>query len=136
MTFLLGLVAGLILGWVVEWVIDWQFWRPEASETAENERQLRTELKQAQNELTVLKAALSEQTKPVSNQLPDHLEEIDGISPEYANRLRGAGIANVADLADATPETLRNAIGAEAWQAADTESWVAQAQTHQPSKGK
>lgn len=136
MTFLLGLVAGLILGWVVEWVIDRQFWRPEANETAENERKLRTELKQAQNEISVLQEQLSEQPKPVSHQLPDLLEEVDGISPEYAHRLRSAGITNVSELADATPETLRNAIGAEAWQAADTESWVAQAQTHQPSKGK
>ena len=68
---------------------------------------------------------------------PDDLEEIDGIGPVYAASLSEAGIENFADLAAATPEDLRAAIGAEAWQTTDTESWVAEAQRriNQPSKG-
>ena len=138
MTFLLGLVAGLILGWVVEWIIDWQFWRSEADEAAGHERQLRAELQQAQGEITALQEQLARQFNPVSERQLERLEDVDGIGEDYAHRLRDAGISTISDLAVATPEALHDAIGADAWQVADTESWVAQAQAqnHQPSKGK
>ena len=78
MTFLLGLVAGLIIGWVVEWIIDWQFWRSEADETLENERQLREELEQAQKEITALQERLTQPKQPDRDQLrPDGPDKTD-----------------------------------------------------------
>ncbi len=133
MTFLLGLVAGLIIGWVVEWIIDWQFWRSEADESVTQERQLRQELGQAQAEIFALKQQLTG-PEPSSS---ENLEVINGISPEYAQNLRDAGMVSLADLAASTPDQLRRALGAEAWQAANTEAWVAAAQSklNQPEKG-
>lgn len=133
MTFLLGLVAGLIIGWVVEWIIDWQFWRSEADETADSERQLREDLRQARNEIAALQQQAAQKNEPAS----DDLEEIAGIGPEEARRLREAGVVTFADLANATPDALRAAIGADAWQSANTEAWVAEAQSriNQPSRG-
>lgn len=133
MTFLLGLVAGLIIGWVVEWIIDWQFWRSDANESVARERQLREELELAQAEITALK----QQTAGAQTPVYDNLKVINGIGPEYAQRLRVSGIVTLADLAAATPEQLRSAIGADAWQTANTEAWVAAAQSKldQLSKG-
>lgn len=133
MTFLLGLVAGLIIGWVVEWIIDWQFWRSDADDAVSQERQLRTQLDQAQAEIAALKQQVAGNTPSAS----DNLEVINGIGPVYAQRLQDAGIVTLADLAAATPEQLHDAIGSEAWQTANTEAWVAAAQSklNQPNKG-
>ena len=145
MTFLLGLVAGLIIGWVVEWIIDWQFWRSEADETLDAERQLREELRQAQDEIAALQQQMAQESQPLSDDSAndhaddpaDDLDEIDGIGPVFAHRLRQAGIVTFADLAVVTPDALRSAIGAEDWQSANTEAWVAEAQSriNQPSRG-
>lgn len=132
-TFLLGLVAGLIIGWVVEWIIDWQFWRSDADESVAQERQLREELGRAQTEIAALKKQLVASDPPIAAAL----EVINGIGPEYAQSLFDGGIVTLADLAAATPEQLRNALGAEAWQTANTETWVAAAQSklNQSKKG-
>ena len=78
MTFLLGLVAGLIIGWVVEWIIDWQFWRSEADETLEGERQLRENLKQAKDEIAALQEMLAQSDGPGRSPVrPESHDETD-----------------------------------------------------------
>ena len=56
----------------------------------------------------------------------DDLQEIYGIGPTFARRLRAAGVDSFAELASLTPEEAREKAKAEAWQA-DTAGWVAQA---------
>ena len=56
------------------------------------------------------------QTKPVSI--------IDGIGPVYEERLNGAGIRNVAELARAGPDLVAEAAGVSANRARD---WITQA---------
>ncbi|MFO7925104.1 MAG: alpha/beta fold hydrolase [Halobacteriota archaeon] len=54
----------------------------------------------------------------------DGLEEIDGIGPAYAERLRRAGTETVADLAEAEPDALADAAGVPANR---LEGWIEQA---------
>lgn len=56
----------------------------------------------------------------------DPLEQISGVGPTYARRLRAAGVKTFAQLASRTPEELREIVGAAAWQA-DPASWIQQA---------
>jgi predicted flap endonuclease-1-like 5' DNA nuclease len=57
----------------------------------------------------------------------DRLEEIEGIGPAYAKRLNEAGIYSFAQLAELTPERLREIIKPESWQKIEPESWLDQA---------
>lgn len=57
----------------------------------------------------------------------DRLEEIEGIGPVYAKRLNEAGLFSFWQLAEQTPERVREIINPEAWQKIDAESWIAQA---------
>lgn len=58
---------------------------------------------------------------------PDFLEDIDGIGPEYAQRLNQAGIYTFAQLVEAGPERLRQIIDPEKWQKIEPEKWIAEA---------
>jgi predicted flap endonuclease-1-like 5' DNA nuclease len=58
----------------------------------------------------------------------DNLEVIDGIGPTYAKRLNEAGILSFAQLAELTPEQIREIIKPAAWQKIDAESWISQAE--------
>lgn len=57
---------------------------------------------------------------------PDSLQEIAGIGPVYARRLRKAGITTFRQLAMLPPERLREIARVERWQA-DVTSWIEQA---------
>jgi len=57
--------------------------------------------------------------------LPDDLTAIKGIGPTYARRLSEAGYTHYADLAQATPEALREITKAPPM--ADPEAWIEQA---------
>jgi predicted flap endonuclease-1-like 5' DNA nuclease len=57
----------------------------------------------------------------------DPLVDIDGIGLVYAERLKQAGIVSFWQLANMTPEQVREIIGPEEWQKIDTASWIAQA---------
>jgi predicted flap endonuclease-1-like 5' DNA nuclease len=58
---------------------------------------------------------------------PDHLEDINGIGEEYAQRLNQAGIYTFAQLVEAGPERLRQIIDPEKWQKIEPERWIAEA---------
>ena len=65
------------------------------------------------------------QAKVLAN--PDHLEDINGIGDEYAQRLNQAGIYTFAQLIEAGPERLRQIIDPEKWQKIEPESWITEA---------
>lgn len=52
------------------------------------------------------------------------IEEIDGIGPVFATRLKEAGMAHVADLATATPDSVAEAAGVSV---ARARTWIEQA---------
>ncbi len=58
---------------------------------------------------------------------PDQLEDIDGIGEVYAQRLNKAGIYTFAQLAEVSPERVREIINPEEWQKIEPESWIAEA---------
>ena len=57
----------------------------------------------------------------------DPLEKIEGIGPVYAKRLNEAGIFSFWQLAEQTPERVREIINPKEWQKIEPESWIAQA---------
>ncbi|MBE7552192.1 MAG: DUF4332 domain-containing protein [Anaerolineales bacterium] len=75
-----------------------------------------------QADLTDLEATLVH--RPVR---PDPLVDIEGIGPVYAQRLNEAGIFSFRQLAEQTPERLREIINPESWQKIDAADWIAQA---------
>ncbi|SRR5690554_1992887 len=68
-----------------------------------------------------------------SEEDPDPLEEITGIGPVFASRLREAGIRTFRQLATLPPERIREITKVQAWQAADVESWIEQARERSDS---
>lgn len=75
--------------------------------------------------------SLSQLAGVPARQIPprrDNLEVIDGIGPTYAKRLNEAGILSFAQLAELTPEQIREIIKPAAWQKIDAESWISQAE--------
>lgn len=59
-------------------------------------------------------------------QKQDDLQQIAGIGPSYATRLQEAGITSYAQLAELTPNELRDRIGLDYWRA-NVELWIKQA---------
>jgi predicted flap endonuclease-1-like 5' DNA nuclease len=60
--------------------------------------------------------------------LPDRMEEIKGIGPIYAKRLRAANIKSFEDLAASSPEQLEDILGKG--RLADYASWIEQARAY------
>ncbi|MCB0096632.1 MAG: DUF4332 domain-containing protein [Caldilineaceae bacterium] len=147
MQFWVGLIAGLIIGWIIEWVIDWYFWRQESLQALLNEgdhsqadaessddvdQSLHQELVAARQEIAELRRQLNEHAdeqlaSPVSVGAADALVRVNGIGRVYAERLNAAGIFTFAELAQASPEQLREIIQPADWQAVDFDSWIEQA---------
>ncbi|MCL4295638.1 MAG: DUF4332 domain-containing protein [Anaerolineae bacterium] len=75
-----------------------------------------------QADLTDLEATLIH--RPIRR---DPLVDIEGIGPVYAQRLNEAGILSFRQLAEQTPERLREIIKPESWQKIDAADWIAQA---------
>lgn len=126
MIFWLGLFAGLIIGWVIEWIIDWRFWRSEHNDSVDEESRLRRELESARLEINRLQSQL---TAPAASVAADQLQEIQGIGQVFAKRLNDAGIFTFAQLAELSPERLREIIQPQEWQSLDFAAWLAQART-------
>lgn len=57
----------------------------------------------------------------------DDFTQIKGIGPALAARLSAAGIYRYADLAEADPDELPDALGIQPWQKVEPEAWVAEA---------
>lgn len=55
---------------------------------------------------------------------PDPLDTIDGIGPTYKQRLNESGIYTFAQLADTSPELLKEITGVTRWDPAD---WISEA---------
>ena len=120
MIFVTGLIIGLIAGWVIEWVIDWFFWRRD-------DEQIRQQLAMCHERIKTLEAELAtkpQQTIPVKE---DPLEEIEGIGPVFAKRLKEGGIYTFQMLAQTKPNAIRDIIEPEEWQKVEPEQWVAEA---------
>jgi large subunit ribosomal protein L21 len=56
----------------------------------------------------------------------DDLTRINGIGKTFAERLNSAGIHTFAELANLTPEHIRNVTAMRPWQA-DPDDWIVQA---------
>jgi predicted flap endonuclease-1-like 5' DNA nuclease len=57
----------------------------------------------------------------------DPLIDINGIGPVFEQRLFDAGIVTFAQLAEQTPERLREIVAAQSWQDIDAADWIAEA---------
>ncbi len=57
----------------------------------------------------------------------DPLEDINGIGEVFARKLSAAGILTFAQLAETSPERIRDIIDPEEWQRIDPEAWVSEA---------
>lgn len=62
-----------------------------------------------------------------ANQKPDSLAEIRGIGTSFAKRLNDAGVYSYAQLAQLTPDHVREIVAAKKWHKIDPESWIAEA---------
>jgi predicted flap endonuclease-1-like 5' DNA nuclease len=96
------LIVGLLIGWLVEWVIDWLYWRRRRTTVP----------------------VVQEKTVTVER---ERLEDIFGIGPTYAKRLRAAGFDSFEKLAEASKDDLEMVVKKQDWQVADPASWISQA---------
>ncbi|HFB52151.1 MAG TPA: hypothetical protein ENJ48_00530 [Anaerolineae bacterium] len=150
MTFTTGIIIGLIIGWVVEWIIDWLFWRKRDTTDSAEVTRMQSDLldsdatiKQLQNRLAdsdATIASLRQQLAELSAKVAgrkDRLEMVKGIGAVFAKKLNDAGINMFEDLAQQTPERIREIIQPQEWQKVEPEMWIEQAKTfaEQAQKG-
>ncbi len=150
MTFTTGIIIGLIIGWVVEWIIDWLFWRKRDTTDSAEVTRMQSDLldsdatiKQLQNRLAdsdATIASLRQQLAELSAKVAgrkDRLEMVKGIGAVFAKKLNDAGINTFEDLAQQTPERIREIIQPQEWQKVEPEMWIEQAKTfaEQAQKG-
>ena len=81
---------------------------------------------------TVTLADDREGSPPAASSAADNLEEIRGIGPETARRLREAGIDSFERLASLSPSALRTIVGTTRW---DPEEWIVQAKQRKGARG-
>lgn len=104
------LVLGLLIGWLVEWTIDWFYWRSRIRPVAEENANLKEQIKI----LTAKKNKTSQlsKIKPTRDRAgKDNLQAIKGIGPVFSQRLNEAGITTFAQLAKLTPKELEEILG-------------------------
>lgn len=105
------LVLGLLIGWLAEWVIDWLYWRNKIRPVAEENANLKEQIKI----LAARKNKRSQlsKTKPSRDRAgKDNLQAIKGIGPVIAKRLNDAGVYTFEELAQITPDELEEILGA------------------------
>ncbi len=150
MTFITGIIIGLIIGWVVEWIIDWLFWRKRDATSGTDVARMQSDLldsdatiKQLQDRLAdsdatiaSLRQQLAELSAKVAEQ-KDRLERVKGIGAVFAKKLNDAGITTFEQLAQQTPERIREIIQPQEWQKVEPEVWIEQAKSfaEQTKKG-
>lgn len=154
---LVALLVGFLIGWLAEWALDLLRWRARAKwagfdlegriggevvrlESAEDgdytqiiagylekrdaeirELQAKVEAKEAQ--LDALQARFDEYVQTH----PDELTAIKGIGRIYQWKLRDGGINSYAQLAQTTPERIREILDVPAWRRIDPDGWIEQA---------
>jgi predicted flap endonuclease-1-like 5' DNA nuclease len=135
------LVMGLMLGMAIGWVLlryrhkdENGVRREQSSGSHEDEIEItETLLAEDEQEPTAeesdtpnKEASTAPETIKTSSQT-DRLEAIKGIGPVFAKRLRAAGINSYRALSNTPPETLREIVSAQPWQAVEAEDWITQA---------
>jgi predicted flap endonuclease-1-like 5' DNA nuclease len=83
---------------------------------------IRQALAVAQAEIDDLKAQLAGVRKERESVI-----NVNGIGPAYERKLNQAGIYTCAQLAELTPERVREIIAPKKWQKLDPEAWIAEA---------
>jgi predicted flap endonuclease-1-like 5' DNA nuclease len=154
---LVALLVGFLIGWLAEWALDLLRWRAraeragldlegrvggevvqlglgEGGDSAQiltgylekrdaeiHELQDKVQAKEAQ--LDALQARFDEYVQTH----PDELAAIKGIGRIYQWKLRDGGINSYAQLAQTTPERIREILDVPAWRKIEPESWIEQA---------
>lgn len=88
---------------------------------------LQQEVEHLQQQLNTVSSQTETLKEALDEAQQDNLEELDGIGPAFARRLKAAGYVSFADLAKATPDQLRQALKLQKWQQVNTDGWVTQA---------
>jgi len=133
-------VLGIFIGWLVEWIIDWFYWRRRCQNleksSAECARKLEA-LSREKRELEEKLAGFNEKPETarvtlaeVEPPVPDDLELIKGIGPVIAKLLNEAGVFTFRQLAELTPDKLREVVGNKIQRLADEEDILAQAREY------
>lgn len=85
------------------------------------------EVEQLRTRISELEAQLAQQP-PSPDTSRDTFTTINGIGPAFQKRLYDAGVCTFADLAQQTPERLRQIVRANSKQRIKPEAWIAEAQ--------
>jgi predicted flap endonuclease-1-like 5' DNA nuclease len=111
------------------------------AELAENRQKLATtehelktaqaRLKEAEQTLEQLRAELNlpvqPAAEPAKNERKDRLERIRGIGAVFARRLNEVGISTFEQLAELSPDRIREIVHVEEWQKIEPEKWIEEA---------
>jgi predicted flap endonuclease-1-like 5' DNA nuclease len=154
---LVALLVGFLIGWLAEWALDLLRWRARARwagfdlegrfggeivrleaeeggdytpimagylEKRDAEiHQLQAKLEAREAQLDALQARFDEYVQTH----PDELADIKGIGRIYQWKLRDGGINSYEQLAQTTPERIREILDVPAWRKVEPESWIEQA---------
>ncbi len=128
MSILTTFVIGAIAGGVIKWQID-------RYRGHQNQEQLRQDLIVAKAKISQLQTELETEASPASKAAPaskatpkDKLDQIKGIGPVFAQRLNQAGVLTLADLAELTPERVREIVSpGKAESIINPQDWITQA---------
>jgi predicted flap endonuclease-1-like 5' DNA nuclease len=111
------------------------------NQIAETER-LRANLKETEEKLQTsnsqlgnMQTALGRAKTQIKHTGKSQLQLIKGIGPATERKLKAAGIVTVADLAEETPERLREILGPKSSSRVNPEAWLAEAQQLAPTFG-
>jgi predicted flap endonuclease-1-like 5' DNA nuclease len=154
---LVALLVGFLIGWLAEWALDLLRWRArarwagfdlegriggeivrlEAEEGGDSAQILSGYLEQRGAEIQELQAkvearqaqldALQARFDEYVQTHPDELADIKGIGRIYQWKLRDGGINSYEQLAQTTPERIREILDVPAWRKVEPESWIEQA---------
>lgn len=109
MNVLAALVLGLLIGWLAEWVIDWVYWRNRIRPVAEENAQLKDQIKSL--EARKNKRSSDKSRSITKKEGKDNLQAIKGIGPVFSQRLNEAGITTFEQLARLKPGQLEEILG-------------------------
>jgi predicted flap endonuclease-1-like 5' DNA nuclease len=134
MDFFLGLVIGLLVGLLLNWVLSPLFDRSD-KQYPKQATDLKETLTNIEQRLQSLEQALPGSVDKDSAQSAgrftqvivrrsDDLQRIKGIGPAFSHRLNEAGIHTFRELADSTPEHIKQIVDAQEWQEVDVETWI------------